>query len=132
MFISKEASAILDKIIACANNETHVKIDKAEGTYMPVIFERLADVEIQNLGICKHYSIAHYYEQNGDLMADPEMCILEVCSGHRIAYYFRQDGTGTEITAIGFKNGRQIMPLINDSNEFFNVWMQNIEFQQGL
>jgi hypothetical protein len=43
-------------------------------------------------------SVAHYGEQNGDLMRDPEMCFeLGLAGGaHLNPFYFRSDRTQTE------------------------------------
>ena len=50
----------------------HRKLDNASGTFMAVCVEKITE---------RHYSIAHYFEQNGDLMADPEMTFFKSDDG---------------------------------------------------
>ncbi len=59
--------------------------------YMDVVVEYIDQC---NLGAM--FSIAHYYEQNGDLMRDPEMCFIQGGDGEYCPYYYRQDGLGIE------------------------------------
>ena len=60
-------------------------------SYMDVVVEHIGDC---NLG--PMFSIAHYYEQNGDLMRDPEMCFIKGGDGEYYPYYYRIDGLGIE------------------------------------
>lgn len=41
-------------------------------------------------------SIAHYGEQNGDLMRDPEVCLERTAAGGWRPYYYRNDYVGVE------------------------------------
>src|SRR5580698_10611426 len=41
-------------------------------------------------------SVAHYGEQNGDLMRDPEMCFELAAGAHLTPFYFRHDYLGIE------------------------------------
>jgi len=64
------ALAIFRYLLSLVSTTQNAKLDSGGG-FMPVVIERIgADT----------YSIAHYGQQNGDLMADPEMT-------------FRGDGT---------------------------------------
>ena len=47
------------------------KIDNTNGAFMTVHVELIHQNEHG-----RHYSIAHYYEQNGDLMRDPDVVFL--------------------------------------------------------
>ena len=46
------------------------------------------------------YSIAHYYEQEGDLMRDPDMTFLKGADGEYYPLTFRQDSLGIDQDAI--------------------------------
>ncbi len=63
--------------------------------YMALVIEAL--VESGPMGL-PALSVAHYGEQNGDLMRDPEMCFELGFSGgaHLDPFYWRNDYTGTE------------------------------------
>lgn len=74
-------------------------------------------------------SLAHYYEQNGDLMADPEMEIriypeLQMPE----ALTFRNDGVG--IYHEVYVGANHFYPkLKKDLNEFLSMWLENIREQ---
>lgn len=81
------------------------------------------------------FSIAHYYQQEGDLMRDPDMTFLKGKDGEYYPLTYRQDGLGIDQNAIdwsdgdikGFKSKMQA-----DMTSFANGWMQNIKDQQRL
>ena len=130
--ISKTASTILDKIIAAGNGEDAFTIDNAAGAFMPLHFEELPPITVPNLGFCSVYSLAHYYEQNGDMMRDPEMCVLETLAGQRIPYYYRLDSMGVETYSVCLEKGGFYPVKYGELIQFFNMWMSNIQQQQEL
>ncbi len=76
--LNKTATDIMLLVLAELGEQNHIKINNnKEGSgIMPLSVERRA----ANLAHpsypewdCSVYSLAHYYEQNGDLMADPLM-----------------------------------------------------------
>ncbi len=82
------------------------------------------------------FSVAHYYEQEGDLMRDPDMTFLRGADGNYYPLTYRQDGLGIDQDAIvwdengdikGFKEKMQA-----DMTSFANDWMENIKDQQKL
>jgi len=94
---------------------------------MPVCVERLSAAT---------YSVAHYYEQNGDLVPDPDVVFWKAPSGD---YYPMSIQHG----AMGFR--QQAMQLDHlekpasfkpraqrDIATFVTTWMRNIQQQQGL
>jgi len=112
--------------------EGYAKIDNSEGSYMAVSIE-----EIFNNDKYRIISLAHYFEQNGDLMADPEMCFLY--SKAREIFmpsYFKQNGfMGTEQESIIMENGEIKGLRIKqqaDHTSFANTWLKNIKYQQNL
>lgn len=62
--LDRKAAEILRGLLALQTT----KVDRSDGTYMPVHIEIIDRTENYN-----HISLAHYGEQNGDLMRDPEM-----------------------------------------------------------
>lgn len=82
-------------------------------------------------------SLAHYYEQNGDLMADPEMVVrvyLDDSWPHADALSFRQDGGLAYVSEsyayddagarVGVYKARHA-----DNNAFLAQWLRNVEAQ---
>lgn len=78
------------------------------------------------------FSVAHYYEQNGDLVPDPDVVFVRTADGwapisfqnsiaYRVAVQFHEDG---EIEV----DEREQRDLV----AFCNQWMRNIQEQQGL
>ncbi|RPI56245.1 MAG: hypothetical protein EHM49_00720, partial [Deltaproteobacteria bacterium] len=73
------------------SSKMHKKIDNSNGTFMSVHVEF---INRYNNGIVGDvFSVAHYYEQNGDMMRDPDVEFLRN-SGKFYPIYFRQDGAG--------------------------------------
>lgn len=107
------------------------KIDNTNGTYMPVHVEIIYRNQYGN-----HVSIAHYYEQEDDLMKDPEMTFLDSLKGNVFPMTFEQDG-GRPVYQIAMKiddNGtiHRDEKLQNSLVEFADMWMKNIKDQQRL
>jgi len=111
--------------------EGYIKIDNTGGSFMPVSVEQI--FENDNYRI---FSVAHYYEQNGDLMADPEMCFINLKAvGSYLPSYFKQDSIGMEQDSIIIENGviKGYSPKMQaDHVAFANMWFSNIKNQQNL
>ncbi len=78
-------------------------------------------------------SVAHYGEQNGDLMRDPEMCFeLGLAGGaHLNPFYWRNDYVGVEqwsrfITGTDYAFHRE---LFQQHVSFAKVWDRNLRSQ---
>jgi hypothetical protein len=109
------------------DGESSRKIDNASGSFMAVSVERIGT----NL-----YSVAHYFEQCGDLMADPEMVFLSK-GGKWYPVSIKMDALGV------CREGLVLDPYTEeptgirrreqkDEAVFAGTWMQNIKWQQGL
>ena len=71
--VGKFAEQILKTLVeALKDVEDHKKVDNSGGAFMPVSVEFIGKCRLGDL-----FSVAHYYEQNGDLMRDPEMVTVE-------------------------------------------------------
>ncbi|MEQ8787453.1 MAG: hypothetical protein RIC55_14210 [Pirellulaceae bacterium] len=111
------------------------KIDNAEGAFMPVWVEIIGKPDLGAAlrdGICI-VSVAHYFEQHGDLCADPEMTFL-VGDGAIYPMTFRQDNIAYSEVAMFFDEGKL---MINEEAQtrlvvFAQEWLSNIAEQQNL
>jgi hypothetical protein len=128
--LSKAASAVMDTLTQGLNLGDHRKIDNCEGAFMPVCVQHMAQTELGPL-----FSIAHYYEQNGDLMRDPEMIFLKQ-NGKYYPVSFQQDGgLGFYQEAIEIQRCRVLRyypPILDEQASFAAMWMKNIREQQRL
>ena len=80
-------------------------------------------------------SVAHYGEQNGDLMRDPEMC-FEMCLPIGVkpfldSYYYRNDYLGTEQWSRDIVRGHYValLGLHKQHERFAAVWDNNLRLQ---
>ncbi len=121
--LNEQAKKIMEALIALLD-DGYLKLDNTKGTFMPLIVEKVTDEP----GFTAVYSLAHYGEQNGDLMADPEMTFGE--SDHEFyPLSFRNDYVGIYQTVITEQvDLKRQMELA----EFSAIWLENIFEQQGL
>lgn len=132
--LNKTATSTFNRLVEMAKaNEGHIKIDNAKGDFMPVCVEI-----IEETNSLVKVSVAHYYEQNGDLMADPEMCFAvrnDSLGTIVIPYYYKQDGLGIERESIVFDGDKFkgfYQRIQADQASFANMWMKNIKLQQKI
>lgn len=131
--INLKAQAVMDRLTAGITREnSHTRIDnnKPDSGFMPVVVEWVGDCKLGDV-----FSIAHYYEQNNDLMADPEMTFLKAsASGKYFPMSFKMDGLGGIYReGLIWEDGEP--RYINEKEQreeaiFAGTWMQNIEWQQ--
>ena len=129
--INQKARGVLDTLtMGMGKIGDHRKVDNAEGTFMPV--------HVECIGRCNYgllYSIAHYYEQNGDLVCDPDMVFIKAeTDGNYYPVSFEQGGLIRKEAVIiedgkvtSFWDGEQ-----RDEATFADMWMGNIKEQQRL
>ena len=127
--ISQEAAAVMRKLIGMMKDD-YLKLDNASGRYMAVVVEQVMD----RTGFTNVYSVAHYGEQNGDLMTDPEMTFGEL-DGKFYPLSFRNDYLGFNQDVISASERKE--PVANDGQqkelaEFAAQWFRNITEQQEL
>lgn len=126
-YLNPYAEAVFNQLTRDLSPGVALKLDAAKGTFMAVCVEQLTE---------RHYSVAHYYEQNGDLMADPEMTFYRCEHGRVFPCSYQQDGLGIyrlglEITDLGIVEGENPQEQA-DQTAFANQWMKNIAEQQRL
>ncbi len=134
--LNTQATQIIQKLYEAMYSEPYMiekgyaKIKNSEG-YMPVVIELVGDIK----GYGKVISIAHFGEQNGDLMADPEMTFT-IFNGEYYPISFRNDYLGINQEVFSFnEEGSPIAintRLQSDLATFSNQWMKNIQEQQRL
>ncbi len=132
--LNKQAVTVFNSMIALLGTQDSIKIDNAPGEFMYVSIEKLqSDVQITS---CKFdiYSIAHYYEQNGDLCCDPDMTFA-VCQSDPMFIYPMTFQNSICYRQGIFEDGG--VWKINEKEQadevsFANMWLKNIKFQQGL
>src|SRR5262245_29499420 len=95
--LNPPAQAVFDALTKDLDIGGARKINNAGPSIMPVCVDRLTE---------RHYSIAHYYEQNGYLMADPDMTFFKSADGKVYPCTFQQDNlsvyrVGLDITDEG-------------------------------
>jgi hypothetical protein len=107
----------------------YMKIEKPP--YMALVIEAVPEPGPLNLPAI---SVAHYGEQNGDLMRDPEMCFELSEHGGNLAldpYYFRNDYMGSEQWSRNLVSGLYVvLPDLHKLHELFaDVWDGNLRSQ---
>ncbi len=133
--LNKTATKIFLQLVekVKANADNYIKINNAQGLYMPLNIEKISDIDSFEC-----FSMAHYGEQNGDLMADPKMCFLLAQKGADsivIPYSFRNDYMGVDRMDILIENNKirgARKKAIADNVSFANMWLKNIKNQQNL
>jgi hypothetical protein len=130
--VNSAARTILDRLTeGLTHVEDHRTIDNAPGSFMAVHLELIGRTVAGPL-----FSVAHYYEQNGDLMKDPDMVFLRGQDGEYYPVEFQQDNIAFYQRAIEFDDKGKISrysPAIQaDMAEFANTWMMNILMQQNI
>jgi hypothetical protein len=125
---SKASGRVLDMLTKGLAFGEARKIDNAPGAFMAVHVDHIDDTPLGPV-----FSVAHYYEQCGDLVADPDVTFLRGADGQWYPLSF-QDSFGyrryVEIGPDGevaIDRARQL-----DLAQFVNMWMRNIKEQQGL
>jgi hypothetical protein len=103
--------------------------------YMALVIEAVS--EAGPIGV-PAISVAHYREQNGDLMRDPEMCFElskpSLCGLTLSAYYYRNDYMGVEQFS-RYREGSNyvfVPDLYEQHKKFAELWDRNLRDQHFL
>lgn len=78
------------------------------------------------------YSMAHYGEQNGDLMSDPEMTFsVNNAAETIIPYSWRNDYIGKDDYILKEIHGKTMYSrsMLKSLDDFMNLWLRNIHDQ---
>ena len=129
--ISKEAQSVLELLIEGLEGEhTSRTFDNAPGTYMAASVERVG---------ARRYSVAHYHEQNGDLMRDPEVVFWKGKDERFYPCEWTQDGMAGSAgyaALIEFDDAGEPSGVMERQQRscatFCATWMANLKEQQNL
>ncbi|MBF0350933.1 MAG: hypothetical protein HQM11_07860 [SAR324 cluster bacterium] len=120
--INRKAKAVLDVL----TNNGQLRHKKYQSRcFEPLVVEKLETMEHGTV-----FSVAHYYEQNGDLIADPDMTfLLRHGEWYPMSYY--QPAIGLYQEAIINDNGKLLLreKLQSELAVFAGMWMSNIKEQ---
>lgn len=94
----------------------HMKLRTPHDGFMPLSIEHLGNGRV---------AMAHYYEQNGDLIADPDMEIQLLYNMAEVISY--QDSFGYK--RVYPEPGKVCLALKKDLNQFLEKWLRNIRNQ---
>ena len=125
--------------------QTILRILERAGGYRPTLYLKIENPPYMALvieatpepGPCggPSISVAHYGEQNGDLMRDPEMCFElskpPLCSLALSSFYFRNDYLGIEQWSRFVRDEQYSVnsELYRQHEEFARMWDRNIRAQ---
>lgn len=127
--VSKSAKHVLDRLTeGLTRLGAATKLDNAPGLFMALHVECIGQVTEGKL-----YSVAHYYEQNGDLMRDPDIVFLKDREANYYPVSYQQDGLGIYQEAVIFEAGaiKSVQSKTQrDIASFCTMWMNNIHDQQ--
>ena len=130
LIIQKLYEAMSDPKYSQDEDGNYAKIANAPNL-MPVIVEKVGSLG----GYGEIISIAHYGEQNGDLMADPEMTFT-IVNGEYYPISFRNDYVGLyqEVFSYNEEGEPEAIDtkLQSDLTSFANTWINSIQEQQRL
>ena len=127
--LSPQAEAVMDTLTAGMTVSDHKKLNNAEGTFMALHVECIGRCNLGHI-----FSLAHYYEQHGDLMRDPEMLFIQAEDGYYPAEIW-QDAVNSHGVGIQIENGDAVS--IDETEQadltvFAEVWLKNIREQQRI
>ena len=133
--LSKQATAIFNKLIeGLTKLGDHRKWDNAQGCFMAACIEIIDETKAGKI-----VSVAHYYEQNSDLMRDPDVCFLisnGTFTSEEVGVFplsFRQDNLGIDRQTAAVREDGHIVcypKQQRDLTRFCDQWMTNIADQQ--
>jgi len=127
--INKSAARTMRKMVSFLE-DGYVKIQKSS-CFMPVTIEQVGQNELGKL-----FSVAHYAEQNGDLMRDPEVVFILGRDEEFYPITIQQDYIGKYEDVLEYDESGKIKGwyprLQADLASFANFWLKNIKDQQNL
>jgi len=125
--VSQTAKSILDRLTAGLAPGESRKLDNGGAGIMPVCVERLSATT---------YSVAHYFEQNGDLVPDPDVVFWKSPTGGYYPMSIQHGGLGVYQQAMQLdhlEKPASFRPRAQrDIATFVTTWMRNITIQQNL
>lgn len=120
----KTVAKIID-LLGGLQSFRHARVESSG--FMPLVIERIGTGP-RNLPLV---SVAHYGEQNGDLMADPEMTFEIAAAGDWLPVSFTNHYAGLFQEAVWNDSGRILIrpKLTRDLAAFARIWNRNLNEQ---
>ena len=128
--------------------QTVLRILERAGGYRPTLYLKIENSPYMALVIeavpdpgplgCPALSVAHYGEQNGDLMRDPEMCFEwsqpPRCGPELVPYYWRNDWMGFEQYSRYLDGANYVFvpSIYGQHRKFAALWDRNLRDQHFL
>ena len=128
--LNKLSSRIFSNLVKGLGEVGDSKRVAANDSFMAVVVECIG---LHAKG--RVFSIAHYGEQNGDLMRDPDVTFLLGRDGKVHPLSYLNDYVGIEEVAVEFGEGGKLRVVdrkLHELVEFCNGWMKSINEQQEL
>lgn len=94
--------------------------------FMDLVIEALPHLDNVNGIFCKAFSMAHYFEQNGDLCQDPEMLVLVYAPLPAVEAYDFQQAVPLIHQVVFAELGKAYPRLRRDLNSFLWQWVVNL------
>lgn len=132
--INEKAAKTFNKLIGFLDEDGYVKLDKTNGAFMYVSFEKLTDITFVGRP-ASIYAMAHYYKQNGDLVPDPDMTFIVLREQPEKIYpaTFQNAVKYTDALYTDKRGVWRINEMLqHDLTHFANIWLKNIQEQQGI
>ena len=128
--VNRVTEAILERLTQGLTADSPSRtFDRRPGTFMAVHVERIGPAQ---------FSVAHYFEQNGDLCSDPEMTFFRSADGHFYPLSFAMSYMAIYRCAAEASERGEYLATVFDGAEqkdqarFAADWMRNIRDQQGI
>jgi uncharacterized protein YqiB (DUF1249 family) len=118
----------MNRSIYETNYERLLPFISFDGNYKRFESDGFMDLVVERISL-DEISLAHYYEQDGDLMRDPEMTV-RVYPGKAVeALTYQQDNLGI-YQEVYPEPGKYVPLYKKELNEFLRIWLNNLK-QQG-
>jgi len=102
---------------------------KSDG-FMDLVFEKLPHYDNFVSEGSFAFSIAHYFEQNGDLCQDPEMVLFVYPEREMVEAYYFQQALPPIFQEVYLDKDTYYPALKKELNSFLKIWLNNL-VQQG-
>ena len=132
--LNKKAALVFNTLISKMNGEQHLKIDNTDGVFMPITIEKLqSEIMIVDM-LVDIYSLAHYFQMNGDLVPDPDMtfAVSKVLDNFIVPMTFQDMYNYNEGIFIVNGTWKINKRYQHDHAAFAGQWLINIKNQQNL
>ncbi len=127
--VSQSARKILEQLVEGLDEPgASKKIDKSNGVYMAVCVERVEETQHGPV-----FSLAHYFEQNRDLVPDPDVTLLRAIDGDFFPLSYQDARVYRLSVELASEGGVRVdRKRQADLVHFVARWLRNVKQQQEL